>query len=60
LTNLDYLDFWMRSIHSHTANMPDISNDNQTNKENEYIDVFVDENHSIRFRYAALSPPISN
>ena len=57
LTNLDYLDFWMRSIHSHTANIPDLSS-NQQGSEDSLITISINENYNITFKNSSVSPPI--
>ncbi len=63
LNNLDFLDFWMRSIHSHTANIPDISTEtslNAKNAENDQVTTIqLDESDSlVYFKNAVISPPI--
>jgi hypothetical protein len=66
---LDYLDFWMRSIHSHAAQVPCeigsselsiTSSQSQMHSDNAVplVTIQLDDGNSITFKKAALSPPI--
>ncbi len=60
MTNLDYLDLWMKSIHYHAAKMPEITETNvdQNQSNEQYTSIKIDENYEINFKKSILSPPI--
>ena len=59
LTNLDYLDFIFKSIHFHTAKIPDSATlANATNTASFNSIQIEDEKVKINFKYSTLSPPI--
>lgn len=57
MTNLDYLDFLLRSIHTHTAKIPDSSNITTSQQTDVFSTIQIGDN-SISFKHACLSPPI--
>ena len=60
LTNLDFLDLWMKSIHYHAAKMPDITETNvdQNQSNEQYASIKLNENCEIKLKKSLLSPPI--
>jgi hypothetical protein len=60
LSNLDYLDFLFKSIHSHTAKIIDISSNlhNNLSDEQSLTSINIDDENIIKFKHATLSPPI--
>lgn len=59
LTNLDYLDFWMRSIHSHAAKMPETDTSTSLETINDLITTIkINDTNEINFKKSILSPPV--
>ncbi len=61
LTNLEFLDLWMRSIHSHTAKMPDITTSTSSTSKpvlDLLTSIQIDADTTISFKNSVLSPPI--
>ena len=59
MTNLDYLDFLFKSIHSHTAKIIDLnSNLSESQPFNLNKSINLDQENAINFKHATLSPPI--
>lgn len=55
LTNLDYFDFWMKSIHSHAAK---ISDANLETINEQITTIKLTDANEINFKKSSLSPPI--
>lgn len=66
MTNLDFLDFWMRSIHSHTAKIPDMSSEaanfstktSESEQQQHVTTIQLDDDSLFYFKNAVISPPI--